>query len=112
MNTSPKATIMPRYSDVHYQALEVESAARKLASATKVRLTRSQPKDQEFDLNLYNIAKILSHLHSVLAALASERLTLSVEDAGMTSQAAIVAAGEAVADAAALLPQHFPDLGR
>lgn len=99
---------MPRYSNLHYETLETESATRKTASAAKRRRLQGSPKENEFALNAYNIGRSLSNLATALSSLAEEHQTLSHEATAGIDADALRTAAVLVIQATEQLPTTTP----
>lgn len=96
-----------RFSPVHYETLEAEAAARKLAKAIKRRRGQGSPAQDEFGINAYNIARTLKSLQTALAGLAEEYSTLGPGLANIPAEGLLEAYG--CLDAAIqALPQQAP----
>lgn len=96
-----------RFSPVHYETLEAEAAARKLARAIKRRRNQGTPAQDEFGINAYNIARTLRNLQTALADLSEEYSTLGPGLANIPSEGLAVASGHIEA-AIQALPQQAP----
>lgn len=96
-----------RFSPVHYETLEAEAAARKLAKAIKRRRNQGSPAQDEFGINAYNIARTLKSLQTAIADLSEEYSTLGPGLANIPSEGLAVACGHIEA-AIQALPQQAP----